>query len=101
VVLIVAAALAVASALPVRRGASLLRAAAVVVAALGLGFTLWAVDLVSFDSTAASYFGAATPGYGGWLAHMSVGAWFALAAFVLIGLGSALGPRRARTVTTA
>ena len=91
--LIAAVALGIAAALPLRRGARAVRIVAGAMTLIGLGLTLWAIRLVSFDQVAADYYGDHTPGYGGWVAHMGLGAWLAVAAFVLIGVGIGVGNR--------
>lgn len=100
VLLAAAVALAVAAVAPLGRTAAIARIVAAVVALLGLGSTLWAIDYLSYDAAFASRARAAgdqVPTLGLFLRHSSVGAWAALAAFLLVGAGALIGPRRHST----
>ena len=68
-----------------------LRWLASVVAATGVGFTFLALNLVVFEGNAPN--NANAPSYGDFLAHSGLGAWAAIAGFVLMIVG-ALVPRR-------
>jgi hypothetical protein len=70
-----------------------LKILAAVVAAVGIGITAWAIDIVSFTGPAA----AATKGQDGYteyLKHTSFGAWAAVAGFLLILIGALLPARQ-------
>ena len=64
---------------------------AAVVAAAGVGVSFLALNLVTFEGNAAN--NANAPSYGEFLGHSGLGAWAAIAGFVLI-IVAALGPAR-------
>ncbi|HET6875945.1 MAG TPA: hypothetical protein VFH38_00295 [Jatrophihabitans sp.] len=74
----------------------LLRVLGLLAGLAGVGLTLWAMDLVSVSGPLAAQLGSKAPGYTDWLRHSWLGAWFALAGFLLLGIGAAIGARRAR-----
>lgn len=71
------------------------RVTAAFLAFIGLAVTLWALDLLSYGAAYAARARAVhdqVPTYAYFLEHTSTGAWAAVAAFVLIGVGGTLGP---------
>lgn len=75
--------------------ARILRTLTALLALVGLGLTLWAIDLFSFETPPRRYVdGAPQTGYFDWLKHTGVGAWAMLAAFVLCLVAALLRPRR-------
>lgn len=95
--LAVAFVLAVLAVAPLGRGVAVLRPAAAVVALAGLGLTFWTIDLFTYDVSLARYFGARSASFGQYLGHGFLGFWAALAAFLLVGIGALVGPRRVPT----
>lgn len=70
-----------------------LRWLAAVVAMTGVGLTFLALNLVTFEGNASN--NANAPSYGDYVSHSSLGAWSAIAGFLLILVGCfAPGPRR-------
>jgi len=95
--LAVAVGAAVAALVPLGPYTGPMRGTAAIVALAGFGVTLWAIDLYTYDSRFAAITQAAgdqAPSFGSFLGHTGIGAWAALAAFLLIGVGAILGPRR-------
>lgn len=72
------------------------------VAAAGIGLTLWAIDLFTFDAPLARQINDPTlpKGYGDWIKHTSFGAWAMGLAFLLCLIGSLLPPKRRTVVST-
>lgn len=88
----VAVCVAVAAALP-SRAAPVLRATGLVVGLVAAGLTVWALQLVTFSGRLAQL-AVGAPTFWGYVKHSGVGAWLAIAGFVLLGIGAAIGPRR-------
>lgn len=89
--LIVAAVIvALVAALPTAEGGQV-RVLGALISVLGVVATLWAIEVYRPAHNEGVSRG---PSFGDFMRHTSVGAWFALAAFVLIGIGAVLGPRR-------
>lgn len=61
-----------------------LRALGVIIAVASIAITFWALKFLSTSS----------PGYSHYLDHARIGFYLALAAFLLIGIGAMIGPRR-------
>jgi hypothetical protein len=97
---------AVVAILPTSEGGAV-RILGVLICLLGVTATFWAIDVYRADPELGGkprpnvdYLPGDGPGYGAFLSHASAGFWVAVAAFVLIGVGAAHGPRRARTART-
>jgi hypothetical protein len=75
-------------------GTGAVRGLAVLVGLAGAGLTIWALDLVEFDRGLPGE-PSNLPGFTDYIKHSGFGAWAAVAAFLLITIGAAIGPRRA------
>jgi hypothetical protein len=88
------------SAAPLGGAVVVVKAFSALVAAVGLGLTFWAIDLINFDSQIAKNLGSGAPsGYGDWIKHTSFGAWAMMLAFLLCLIGSLLPPKHKAIVT--
>lgn len=94
VLLAVAFVLAILAVAPLGPVTAALRPAAALVALAGIGLSLWAIDLFSYDRTLAKPIGTRSPSYTDYLSHGSFAFWATLLGFVLIGAGALIGPRR-------
>lgn len=94
----VLALLAVAPAASLGRATTALRVLAGLVALTGVGLTVWALDVFTYDRWLGRYLGVRSASFGDYLAHGYVGFWAALLAFVLIGAAALVGPRRPHAV---
>ena len=97
VLIAAAVVVAVVAALPTSEGGQV-RVLGVLLAVLGVVATLWAIDVYRPAHDAGVSRG---PSFKDFLDHTSIGAWCAIAAFVLIGAGALLGPRRTPALRTA
>lgn len=75
------------------RASLFLRIVGIVVGLAAIAFTFWAIDLVSLSGPVANT-AANNPRYGDYFSHTNVGFWFAAVGFLLIGVGTVIGPRR-------
>jgi hypothetical protein len=101
--LLIAAAVVLAfiSALPTGGAVMLFKVLTAIVALAGIGLTLWAIDLVTFDAALRSQLGSNTPsGYGDWIKHTSFGAWAMGLAFLLCLIAALIPPKRVAVVDT-
>jgi hypothetical protein len=99
--LLIAAAvvLAIIAALPTGGAVMLFKILTAIVSLAGIGLTLWAIDLVSFDAALRSQLGSDAPsGYGDWLKHTSFGAWAMGLAFLLCLIAALIPPKRVAVV---
>ncbi len=102
--LLIAAAvvLAIISALPTGGAVMLFKVLTAIVALAGIGLTLWAIDLVTFDAALRSQLGPNSPsGYGDWIKHTSFGAWAMGVAFLLCLVAALIPPKRVAVVQNA
>jgi hypothetical protein len=65
-----------------------------VVAVASIGLTFWAIYLFHATGSLKDQLAGQAPTYSDYLSHAGVGFWFAVAAFLVIGVSAALGPRR-------
>jgi hypothetical protein len=93
VLLAVAVASAVAATLPTG-AAPLLRVFGALVGLAGAAITVWALKLITISGPLAQL-GGGSPTFFQYVEHSGVGAWLAIAGFVVIAVGAGLGPRRA------
>jgi hypothetical protein len=101
VLIAAAVVLAVISALPTGAAVMLFKILTALVALAGIGLTLWAIDLISFDAALRSQIGSDAPGgYGDWIKHTSFGAWAMGLAFLLCLIAALIPPKRVAVVTS-
>jgi hypothetical protein len=100
--IVAAVVLAVISALPTGGAVMLFKVLTAIVSLAGIGITLWAINLVSFDAALRSQLGSNTPsGYGDWIKHTSFGAWAMGLAFLLCLIAALIPPKRVAVVQNA
>ena len=96
VLLGVAVVVAVLALLPTA-AAPALRLVGLIVGIAAAAITVWALDLISVSGTLASLVksrGDSVPGFTDYIKHSGLGAWAAIAGFLLIGIGAVIGPQR-------
>lgn len=102
--LLIAAAvvLAIIACLPTGGLVMLFKVLTAIVSLAGIGLTLWAIDLISFDPALRSRLGSNAPsGYGDWLKHTSFGAWAMGLAFLLCLIVALIPPKKIAVLTDA
>ena len=71
-----------------------LRVLGIVVGIAAVALTFWAIDLVSLSGPVAES-ASQNPKYGDYFLHTNIAFWFAVVGFLMIGVGTLIGSRRA------